>query len=343
MQNRNSHKKSRFKQFFRSAFYVMQVLFFVALPIAAFGLSGYHYEQKRDIIPEEPVVLANAEPLNSSPLKLTLSVEGIVNTGWSTPVYLGERQEAGDLAQQRGVYNEAEFLASEYVGEKYAYALIELAREDIRAADVLANAEDYPVPLLEMLANYPETIDFVSAYPYEKDKAAASTVGEVKEGEIPLLMQWDKRWGYAEYGDFLIANTGCGPTCLAMVIVGLTGNVTVTPKVVADYASDYNYYQSGAGTKWTLMSEGAEYFGVRGTELGLSEAQVFGCLEAGMPIICSVRRGDFTTNGHFIVLVGIEDGYIRVNDPNSCANSGRLWTYEELEPQIVNLWAFERQ
>ena len=56
------------------------------------------------------------------------------------------------------------------------------------------------------------------------------------------------------------------------------------------------------------------------------------------PIICSMRAGDFTTTGHYIVLVGCEDGLIRVNDPNSHANSEKLWSYEQIESQIRNLW-----
>ena len=48
--------------------------------------------------------------------------------------------------------------------------------------------------------------------------------------------------------------------------------------------------------------------------------------------------GAFTETGHYIVLAGVEDGKIRVNDPNSRANSERLWSYEEIERQIRNIW-----
>ena len=48
--------------------------------------------------------------------------------------------------------------------------------------------------------------------------------------------------------------------------------------------------------------------------------------------------GDFTTTGHFIVLSGCEDGLIKINDPNSYANSEKLWSYEEIADQIRNLW-----
>lgn len=63
-------------------------------------------------------------------------------------------------------------------------------------------------------------------------------------------------------------------------------------------------------------------------------------LKNGQPIICSVGPGDFTTSGHFIVLVGMEDGKIRVNDPNRHSTSSQLWDYDTLAGQINNLWAY---
>ena len=57
-------------------------------------------------------------------------------------------------------------------------------------------------------------------------------------------------------------------------------------------------------------------------------------LEAGKPIICAMREGDFTTTGHYIVLRGVKDGEFQVNDPNSVVNSEKLWSYEQIEGQI---------
>ncbi len=51
-----------------------------------------------------------------------------------------------------------------------------------------------------------------------KDASPADTIGEVAAGEIPLLLQWDERWGYSVYGDNMIAVNGCGPTAVAMVV-----------------------------------------------------------------------------------------------------------------------------
>ena len=49
-------------------------------------------------------------------------------------------------------------------------------------------------------------------------------------------------------------------------------------------------------------------------------------------------RGDFTATGHYIVLIGLEDGKFIVNDPNSVENSQKLWSYEQIQGQIRNLW-----
>ena len=138
----------------------------------------------------------------------------------------------------------------------------------------------------------------------------------------------------------MIAVNGCGPTAIAMVAAGLTGDNTVTPYKVAQFSAGNGYYVGDSGTSWSLMTEGAQQFGIYGEEMGLSDDEVFSALENGHPIICSMRPGDFTTTGHFIVLTGVEDGKIRVNDPNSRVRSGKLWDYSRLEYQINNLWVY---
>ena len=81
-------------------------------------------------------------------------------------------------------------------------------------------------------------------------------------------------------------------------------------------------------------------YGVIGQETTLSESNIYNELKSGHPIICSMRPGDFTSVGHFIVLTGTEDGKIRVNDPNSLTRSRQLWDYDTLADQISNLWVF---
>lgn len=211
---------------------------------------------------------------------------------------------------------------------------------DARRADILQDTSGaWPESLQALLERHPDALEFVEGYPDHKDDAPAETIGDVVQGQFPLLLQWDARWGYVRYGDDLLAVTGCGPTCLAMAAAGLTGDNTITPAAVAEQAQRDGYWVDGV-TSWALMTDGCRAWGLISEELPLTESAVTGALDEGRPIICSVRPGDFTTTGHFILLAGVEDGNIRVNDPNSPQNSGRTWTYDELEPQIRNLWAF---
>ena len=41
-------------------------------------------------------------------------------------------------------------------------------------------------------------------------------------------------------------------------------------------------------------------------------------------------------------MTGLEEGKIRIHDPFSRDNNQKRWEYEELEPQINNLWVFEK-
>lgn len=221
--------------------------------------------------------------------------------------------------------------------------LKKLRKEDNRIEEVIAHIEEYPEDLLEMLTRNVDMLDFVLGFPTKKGTVGGNrvTVSEIRE--VPLFLQYDENFGYALYGDNYLAINGCAPTSLAMVITYLTKRRDVTPVVVSEYAYQQGYYVPGVGTSWSLMTKGSQHFGVRGKEIALSKWVLYTELEKGHPVIASVRPGDFTTIGHFIVLAGIQEGKIKVNDPNSKERSHTLWDYERLEKQIKNLWAFSLQ
>lgn len=196
---------------------------------------------------------------------------------------------------------------------------------------------EYPQALLDLYQRNPETEDFVLNYPF-RVKGEAELTG-CERDTVPLLLQWDPSWGYEKYGSGCIGITGCGPTCLSMVGYYLTGDASLTPGAVAKFAEKEGYYASGYGSSWRLISEGAGKLGLSARELPLVKGKMVNALEAGEPIILALGPGDFTSSGHYIVLTGIEDGLFRVNDPNSRINSEKLWSYEQLEGQIRNIWA----
>ena len=197
---------------------------------------------------------------------------------------------------------------------------------------------EYPESLIELLERNPETESFVLNYPF-REKGTLEPLNYDLSNGTPLFLQWDTRWGYLEYGSDVVGITGCGPVCLAMAGYYVTGgDEAFTPEKIVAFAAENGYYEAGYGSSWTLISEGGVKLGLDVTEIPLVKQRVADNLEVDNPIICSMRAGDFTTTGHYIVLTGWEDGKIRVNDPNSRENSEKLWTYEEIEGQIRNLW-----
>ena len=195
----------------------------------------------------------------------------------------------------------------------------------------------YPKSLIDLLERNPETEDFVLHYPIREESSTDLSSFDRREG-VPLFLQWDSRWGYETYGSDFLAVTGCGPTCLAMAGYYLTGSETMNPLEIARFAEDNGYYAKGYGSSWTLISKGSARLGLKATELPLVKKKITDALETGNPVILALGEGDFTTTGHYIVLTGLEDGAFRVNDPNSVENSRKLWTYEQLESQIRNIW-----
>ena len=89
------------------------------------------------------------------------------------------------------------------------------------------------------------------------------------------------------------------------------------------------------------MSQASANFGVAATELPLDENKMIASLEEGYPVICAMGPGDFTDNGHYIVLAGYSDGAFIIRDPNSPINSMRSWTFDEIKDQIKNIWSFK--
>ena len=201
---------------------------------------------------------------------------------------------------------------------------------------------EYPEEIVELFERNEETKDFVLSYPEEHNKKHEVDMSEYENCEtVPLFMQWDKRWGYIKYSGDVAGLTGCGPVCLSMVAYYLTKDPDMSPDQIMKFATSHGYSTNGNGSKWTLISKGGEKLGFDVTELPLDETRIVNNLQAGVPIICVMGPGHFTTTGHFIVLTKYEDGAFSVNDPNSHKNSERTWTYDEIKDEIRNIWAIK--
>lgn len=176
--------------------------------------------------------------------------------------------------------------------------------------------------------------------PTQEETAHSTPAHAWRKGEVPFLYQIDPQWSEEPYAGGNIHENGCGPTCLSMVYISLTGKTDLDPAAMARF-SEQNGFAVDGMTAWALMTDGAAMLGLRSAELPASADAVRAELEAGRPIICSVRPGDFTTTGHFIVLAGLtDDGQVMVRDPNNAGNDDHPWDLDRILGQCANLWSF---
>ena len=205
------------------------------------------------------------------------------------------------------------------------------------------DVSEYPKELLELLARNSECERFVIEYPLKKDYDYKIDLSEYKRSkEVPLLIQWDQRWGYKSYGNNMLGISGCGPTCLSMVAMYLLNDTTMDPLWMARFSEKNGYCVPGNGSSWELISKGAKKLGLDVTEIPLDKNRIIENLSVHNPIICIMGPGSFTTSGHFIVLTGYEDGSVTVNDPNSYERSSKRWKLEDFMGEIRNLWVIRK-
>lgn len=222
------------------------------------------------------------------------------------------------------------------------------------AADVVAafaqehgyTLADYPEKLIALLERSPEAERFVLDYPLEYGKDHPIDISSHADDEgVPLFIQWDKQWGYKDYVGNIAGLSGCGPTCLSMVVYHFTRDPQMHPAYMMDFAeSDPKYVNSTVATQWALFSQGSKEFGLTPTELTgeqiASEEKLAQILSSGQLIIANVGPGVFTEIGHYLLITGYADGKFQINDPNSPSNSARGWAFSEFSDQIKMMWSF---
>lgn len=169
---------------------------------------------------------------------------------------------------------------------------------------------------------------------------ASTPRAEWKQGTLPHLYQTDPAWADQPYAGGTVRVNACGPTCLTMVYVCLTGRTDMDPARMSAFADQNNFAPTGA-TEWSFMTSGANMLGIQSTQIHPTRESIENALAGERPVICSVHPGDFTSVGHFIVLGGIDDqGMVEVFDPNSPFNSARRWPIQRILNQTKACWSF---
>lgn len=147
--------------------------------------------------------------------------------------------------------------------------------------------------------------------------------------------QLDDRWKHLSYrvkGETAtIGGSGCGPTCAAMLIETLTGKKT-TPVDTCKWSVDHGYKALNQGTYYSYFKPQFAVYGIDCDILNWTDTyhkpthsnhdKVVKMLKDGYYIIALMKKGLWTSGGHFIVVYWVDDA-VRILDPAS-NNPNRL-------------------
>jgi len=209
-----------------------------------------------------------------------------------------------------------------------------------------SGSDDIPEYIMQMIEKYPETEVLIEYYnEIINDTGYFSKEIDISEDistdDVPLFLQWDKRWAFLKYGsETVMATSGCGPACLSMALCYYKKGTPMSPKAVADFSYLNNYYAEFEGTYATLFTEGAASLGLIGVSFEMDMERMYQYLDEGKLIIALMGYGTFTYSGHYILIKGYdENGCFLVNDPNSLIKSLRGWDADTIINEAKQMWA----
>lgn len=277
---------------------------------------------------------------------LVAGVRGCMAAGAAAPAPDEADQAPVQQQAQRDPIDEDELKA--VLGDELAARLVQAAETSDDVAWIAAHPDAYAGDgeavqhkLLKLAAVEPEAVSFVRTFPDAYPAESALGTDDPASGEVPRLYQWDSRWGSTVYSSTAFALTGCCPTSLSMVYQGLTGKGDLSPYDMGKRASDGGYETAFDGTDATFLVNEAASLGLSCEALAADADSVRSALEGGAVLICNVGPGDFTDNGHFFVITGIDDeGNLAINDPYSAERSNRAWDVDTVLGQTIGLWAY---
>lgn len=137
--------------------------------------------------------------------------------------------------------------------------------------------------------------------------------------DMPLYYQQDYPENVVSWHgeETSVAQSGCGATCVSMVIGYFYPEEETGPDDVMRLAGDMGFYRGDGLGRDALRLLLAEYE-IIGRWRELDARAIENTLRKGKPIVVYVGPGYFTGSGHYIVLRGIaENGELLVADPNS--------------------------
>lgn len=142
---------------------------------------------------------------------------------------------------------------------------------------------------------------------------------------LTYYSQADSRWANVMYSSIgnrsqTMKSSACGPTSAAIVVSSSKG--TILPTTMANLFVDNGYRTSNNGTAWAAFPFVADYFNFNEYHTTSNFDTMINYLKqkndngsSKYYVVASCASGLFTSGGHYIVLVGDNNGTITVYDP----------------------------
>ena len=173
---------------------------------------------------------------------------------------------------------------------------------------------------------------------------ASDTCSTNANGELTIYYQGDEPWGSMKYGNcggVTIAEAGCGPSSLAMIVTALTGK-RVTPDEIAKKAASGGYRVCNMGSSHAI-TDLAKGYGLTVKDYGRpSIAEINKALKDGtMFQVAGTGPSPFSGTGHFIGIRGIaNDGKWLIFDSahKGSGTNEREWDPMEIYPYVSSDW-----
>ncbi len=132
--------------------------------------------------------------------------------------------------------------------------------------------------------------------------------------------QNDPKWEHLPYTvdgdkDETIGTSGCGPTCMAMIL-GSWIDKTITPVQTCLAAISMDDRTANQGTEWEFFRHMADKYNLGFRQTAYTDDAVE-ALKLGALVVCSMGKGYFTQGGHYILAYDYDGKNILVNDPVS--------------------------
>lgn len=162
-----------------------------------------------------------------------------------------------------------------------------------------------------------ESFELQGEIAYDGDKTNSWNLNIGSTPQLTYISQIDSRWRYYPYtatnnSGQTIGSSGCGVASATMIIDSIVGNVSITELADAFVANGYR--SANSGTYWSAYRAVADQFNIGYTETSNMDTML-NLLENNNYIIASCGNGLFTSNGHYIVLYGIDGDTIKIYDP----------------------------